>query len=43
MGRKRNGALIAMETGTSIAYSIDKLAGPGEILHRSQWIFMQGR
>ena len=27
--RKRNGALIAMETGTSIAYSIDKLQDRG--------------
>ncbi|NQT78549.1 MAG: translational GTPase TypA, partial [Bacteroidetes bacterium] len=27
---KRNGALIAMETGTSIAYSIDKLQDRGE-------------
>jgi len=28
--RKRNGALIAMETGTSIAYSIDKLQDRGK-------------
>ena len=29
MQTKRNGALIAMETGTSIAYSIDKLQDRG--------------
>jgi GTP-binding protein len=28
--RKRNGALIAMETGTSISYSIDKLQDRGK-------------
>ena len=28
--RKRNGALVAMETGTSIAYSIDKLQDRGK-------------
>jgi GTP-binding protein len=28
--RKRNGALIALETGTSIAYSIDKLQDRGK-------------
>ena len=28
--RKRNGALIAMETGTSIAFSIDKLQDRGK-------------
>jgi GTP-binding protein len=27
---KRNGALIAMETGTAIAYSIDKLQDRGK-------------
>jgi GTP-binding protein len=29
LARKRNGALIAMETGTAIAYSIDKLQDRG--------------
>jgi GTP-binding protein len=29
-GIKRNGALIAMETGTAIAYSIDKLQDRGK-------------
>ncbi len=30
--RKRNGALIAMETGTAVAYSIDKLQDRGRFL-----------
>ena len=30
LGQKRNGALIAMETGTAIAYSIDKLQDRGK-------------
>ena len=43
--RKRNGALIAMETGTAIAYSIDKLqdrgrffVGPNEAVYEGQVI-----
>jgi len=43
--RKRNGALIAMETGTAIAYSIDKLqdrgkffVDPGEEIYAGQVI-----
>jgi len=39
--RKRNGALISMETGTSIAYSIDKLQDRGRFfVEPNQEIYM---
>jgi GTP-binding protein len=45
LARKRNGAIIAMETGTAIAYSIDKLqdrgkffVNPGEEIYTGQVI-----
>ncbi len=38
--RKRNGVLIAMETGTSIAYSIDKLQDRGKFfIHPNEEIY----
>jgi len=40
---KRNGALIAMETGTSIAYSIDKLQDRGKFFVEPNEVIYAGQ